>query len=294
MEYRANGYELLTKVEATRLRSNVAIPDFKLLEDAIRARQEKYRVKLAIVGVPQVEHPVNHELHSLGLQTLRDLAKEPIQVSAKGQMATHPEFVQKLSSLKTGLAGRQLTKRLVEIGLDINENKVRQNWRERLSQIEGVQTADSIEVVYRLFRAEFSLVTTGALDRQSGVLYLESTSDVHNVFFENIANAIFAPKQFLGGVLRRHFEQDMREHDIVRSQSIGVPDSSDEEESSGRPRNREPGRCRRSPFAYEQRTEPAYPAQSLPIQHREAARVRRVAFHPVGLPLPGRRLRSMT
>ena len=215
VESHANEIRLVTKWEATKPRSGVAVPDFPALEEAIRANS-KYPIQLAVVATRRVEHPINSELRELGLQTLRGLAGEPTSVSASGSINSQPQIKSILDSLRTGLKGRQLPKRLEGIDLDTHTNRLRSNWRERLSQIQEVKTADSVMSVYRVFRTQVSVPTTGEIDKESRILYLSSSSDLEKSFFDSIANVMFEiPKQFLGGVLRYALDLKMNEHDIL-------------------------------------------------------------------------------
>lgn len=215
VESHANEIRLATKWEATKPRSGIAVPDFPAVEEAIRANS-KYPIQLAVVATRRVEHPINSELRELGLQTLRGLAGEPTSVSASGSMNPQPQFKYILDSLRTGLKGKQLPKRLEGIDLDTHTDRLRSNWRERLSQIQEIKTADSVMSVYRVFRTQMLIPTSGEIDKESGILYLSSSSDLETSFFDSIANMMFeTPKQFLGGVLRYALDLKLNEHDIL-------------------------------------------------------------------------------
>ena len=48
--------------------------------------------------------------------------------------------------------------------LNKSQNKLRSNWRERLSGVKSVKTADTVTAKYRLSRREFPVETAGRLD----------------------------------------------------------------------------------------------------------------------------------
>ena len=83
------------------------------------------------------------ELRRLGVRPLSYLAGEPVRVVGQGRDASKPDFDFKriLASLRSGVKGQQLRKRLDNLDLDTNQNKLRSNWRERLSYIQDVKSS---------------------------------------------------------------------------------------------------------------------------------------------------------
>lgn len=229
---------LVTKLEATRRGTRVVIPDFEPLQDRIRANQGNRLTELAIVEGRGVREPITSELLGLGLQSLRELAREPVSVIGEGNIGTPPfYFLQALNALKSGNMGSQLPKRLDRLGINKNQNKLRSNMRERLSGITSIKTADIVTAKYRLSRREYPVETAGRLDRESETIWLRSGPELEESFFDIIADLIFEqPQQFLGPVLQRAYKMELRERNPrfapVEEEPQDEPDI-DEPESSG-------------------------------------------------------------
>ena len=128
---------LVTKADATKARSRVVVPDFEFLEDAIRRLAGRRPVDMAIVESPRVAQPVTAHLRDFGLRTLSDVAGEPERVVGQGSESRSPDgyLGRILHSLRSGVKGRQLRRRLANLGLDSPHSRLRSNWRERLSGI---------------------------------------------------------------------------------------------------------------------------------------------------------------
>lgn len=211
-----SGARLVTKADATKTRSKIVIPDFEELEERIRQYSGKRPVEMAIVERPRVREPATTHLRKLGLRTLSDYAGDPIEVRGIGSDKPTPDFDFRriIDSLQSGLKGKQLQKRLAKLDLDA---PLRSNWRERLSRIQEIRTADSITAIYRLGRSQFSVQVDGELDRESGILWLSSDTDLKEAFFEVVAGLAFEePKRYYGSVLDRAYRMDMREHDPLQ------------------------------------------------------------------------------
>ena len=205
---------LVTKAEATRRETRIVIPDFEPLEDRIRASEGNGPAELAIVESVNMTEPITAELLELGLQSLRELAREPVSVIGEGNAGepTGLHFLRALDALKSGARGRQLPKRLDRLDLNKNQKKLRSNRRERLSGIKSVKTADSVTARYRLFRRDFLIDTSGRLDTESGTLWLRSGPDMEEIFFDVVADLIFEhPQRYLGSVLQRAYKMELRE-----------------------------------------------------------------------------------
>ena len=205
---------LVTKKEATQSGTRIVIPDFEPLEDRIRAIEGNRPAELAIVESVNVGEPITADLLGLGLRSLRELAREPVSVIGEGNAGepTGFHFLQALDALKSGARGRQLAKRLDRLDLNKSQNKLRSNWKERLSGIKSVKTADTVTARYRLSRREFPIDTSGRLDRESGTLWLRSGPDMEESFFDVVADLIFElPQQYLGSVLQRAYKIELRE-----------------------------------------------------------------------------------
>ena len=205
---------LVTKSEATKRRTRIVIPDFEPLQDRIRASQGAQPAELAIVEGQKVREPITADLIELGLQSLKELAREPVSVIGEGNAGEPPGlyFMQALDALKSGVKGLTLPKRLDRLDVNKKQHKLRSNWRERLSTIKSVKTAETITARYRVSRRELSIETPGRLDQESEILWLRSSADMEESFFHVIADLIFdQPQQYLGFVLQRAYKMDLTE-----------------------------------------------------------------------------------
>ena len=230
---------LVTKAEATKRRTRIVIPDFEPLQDRIRASEGNRPAELAIVESRGVREPITAELLGLGLQSLKELAREPVSVIGEGNSGEPSGlyFLQSLDALKSGAKGQELPKRLDRLDLNKSQNKLRSNWRERLSGVKSVKTADTVTAKYRLSRREFPVETAGRLDRESETLWLRSGPDMEESFFDVIADLIFEqPQQYLGSVLQRAYKMELRERNPrLMPEEDGPQDEPniDEPENSG-------------------------------------------------------------
>ena len=207
--------ELATRSEATRRRSRVVIPDFEPLAEAIRQRSGKRPVSMAVLASRRVTQPITAHLRDIEVRTLSELAGEPTQVFGQGgdNPTSGLDLRRILDSLLSGAKGRQLRKRLAKLGLDTPQNGLRSNWRERLSNIQRVEVADSVTASYKLGRNTYSIAVDGELDKSSGTLWLTADPDLQASFFDVIAPYIFEhPPKYYGSVLDRAYKMDMKEH----------------------------------------------------------------------------------
>ena len=223
VEASSEGVRIVTRAEATKQGNEVVIPDFEPLEVEIRKREGRRPVNLAVVESRRVIEPITGELRNLGLRTLSSLAGEPVRVAGEGHDTPTPDldFRQILDSLRSGAKGQQLRKRLDSLDFDTRQNKLKNNWRERLSFIQDVKTADSVSATYRLSRTSFSVPVAGKFDKSTGFLWLEGGSDIQETFFDVIGDHIFdTPQRYLGSVLYRAYRMEVRE----RNPNLGTDD----------------------------------------------------------------------
>ena len=214
VEADSEGVRLVTRVEATKTGSEVVIPDFESLEVEIRKQEGRRPVNLAVVESRRVIEPITGELRNLGLKTLSGLAGEPVRVVGEGHDTPTPDldFRYILDSLRSGAKGQQLRKRLDSLDFDTRQNKLKNNWRERLLFIQDVKTADSVSATYRLSRTSFYVPVAGKFDKSTGVLWLEAGPDIQQTFFDVIGDHIFdTPQRYLGSVLHRAYRMEVRE-----------------------------------------------------------------------------------
>ncbi len=206
VECDGEGVRLVTKAGAARNMSKVVIPDFGPLEEQIRRRGGKRPVDLAIVESSKVMAPITTELRELGLRTLSDFAGEPISVVGKGRetSTSYVDFKGILDSLRSGVKGQELRKRLDSLDIDSRQNSLKTHWRDSLLHIQNVKTADSVSATYRLSRNTYSVTVAGKLDESSQTLWLRYDSAQRENFFDIIAEHIFQkPQKYLGPVLDR-------------------------------------------------------------------------------------------
>ena len=234
VEHDSSIVRLVTKAYATKKRSKVVIPDFEELEEEIRQYTGRRPVEMAIVARRRVREPATNRLREFGLRTLSDYAGEPIQVlGTEGNQPTRDfDFRRVVDSLKSGLKGRQLQKRLAKLDLDA---PLRSNWRDRLSRIQEIRTAESVAAIYKLHRSRFSIQVVGGLDKETGILWLSSDSDPQEAFFEVVAGLVFEQsKKYYGSVLEKAYRMDMREHDPLKdaNEEPSLEDVEDDEPRS--------------------------------------------------------------
>ena len=219
---------LATISEATNRSRPVVIPDFETLEVKIRQHLGTQPVYLAVVESPRLNENITAELRNFGLRTLRDLAGEPEPVSGSDVNAemTTGHFEQVITSLRSGAIARQLRKRLDELGLDKRQKNLKNRWHDRLSAINHVRIADSVIATYKISRQTFDVSEVGKFDKGSGTLWLQSGSDMEENFYDAVAELVFTdPKKYLGSVLRRAYEMELRNRNPdFLSKNVGPPD----------------------------------------------------------------------
>lgn len=233
VEGRDGQVRLVTRLQATKRRNRVVIPDFEPLQDRIRASEGNRIAELAIVESPKVREPITGELLRLGLNSLKEIAREPVSVTGEGIIGESPlHLLRALESLRSGATGRQLPKRLDRLGITKDRNKLRSNMRERLSGVKSVQVADTVTAKYQLARRELPVETAGRLDRQSETIWLRSGPDIEESFFDVIADLVFEqPQQYLGSVLQRAYKMELRERNPrLMLDDDGLPDEPDIDE----------------------------------------------------------------
>ena len=224
---------LVTKREATKYHSKVAIPDFEALSDEIRRHQPPRAVELAIVSSDNVTQPIATVLRDLGLRTLTELAGTPVRIGGETTTVVEGDLLRALDSFRRGKRGRQLQKRLEALDVDARQSRLRRNWRERLSRIQYVSAASSVNATYRLGRRSYSVVVQQVFDERTGTLWLDSRGDKRELFFAGVADQIFEiPKRYLGVVLEKAHALDVREQSFLSD--LGPGEEPREQQDSGR------------------------------------------------------------
>ena len=205
--YRSNEIQLVTLQEALSSRMRVIIPDFDLLEQAIRSHSAQYPIGIAVVESSNVNQPISAELRKLELRALSDVVGAPKRVLGSGQRIYSHSLMQILKVLLSSSIRNDLSKRFERLRLDPREAGLRRNWHEHLSQIQEIVVIDEVRATYRVSRSNVSVSVRGQYDRQSKALYIRAISDtthLEDAFFESIADLMFeSPKPYLGGVLRQ-------------------------------------------------------------------------------------------
>ena len=224
---------LVTKAEATKFRSKVAIPDFDALADEVRRDQPPRAVDLAIVSSNNVTQPIATVLRELGLRTLGEIAGAPVRIQRETNAVLEADLLRTLESIRTGKRGRQLQKRLEALDVDARQSKLRYNWRERLGRIQTVSSASSVNATYTLGRRRHCVAVQHVFDERTGTLWLDSMGDKRELFFAGVAERIFeSPKRYLAVVLEKAHALDIREHSFFPD--LGPEDASGEQQDSER------------------------------------------------------------
>ena len=218
VESESGAVELVTPTQATQARSRVAIPDNDQLAAEVRALEGRRPVSLAITESTNVTQPITAYLRSIGVKTLSEFAGEPVRVSGAGETnaGTALDHQRVLDSLRSGVKGKQLRKRLTKLGLDSYESRLRTNWRERLSVIRRVKMADSVDATYKLGRRTVCVRVDGKLDKTTGTLWLRSGADPKASFFDALAEEVFeSPQRYYGSVLDRAYRIQIEDQEIL-------------------------------------------------------------------------------
>ena len=140
-----NGVCLLTLAQARR--RQVFLPDAGDIGEAVTKRD--HRVLLVIDQEKGVTEPISKVLRELGVKSLRETLKEPVEVVGKGEAAPAAEsIVAEVKRLQPKRFQRTLLKRLNELGIE--RDLVRRDWPERLSLVKEIKVADQVEGRYRL------------------------------------------------------------------------------------------------------------------------------------------------
>ena len=206
--------QLCTKQEATRGGGRVVIPDSDSIADAIKDKRGNWPVDLAIVTSANVTEPITTALRKMGLKTLSERAGKPERVAGLGikEDAQHFDFANTLSALQSRKMGRELKKRLDKLDLDANRDKLKVRWRESLSEIKDVRTAESVIATYKLSRRSYDVSVDGELDTALGTLWVRDGSDLGGTFFDVLAANIFEhPQKYHGPALERAYRLEMKE-----------------------------------------------------------------------------------
>ena len=224
---------LVTRVEATKYRSKIVVPDFDVLAEKVRRQQPPRCVDLAILSSDNVRQPIATLLRDIGLKTLTELAGAPLRVGGKTTAVVESDLLRTLDSLRKGKRGRQLNKRLEALDVDVRQVGLRNNWRERLGRIRSVSAASSVDATYRLGRRSCSVVVQQVFDERTGTLWLDAMGDRNELFFAGVADQIFeSPKRYLGFVLERAYALDVREHSFLSD--LEVEEEPDEKQKNAR------------------------------------------------------------
>ena len=207
---------LFTKAEATRGRVKVVIPDADLIAQAISDDERKWPVALAVVNTRNVTEPITTVLRDMGLVNLSERTGRPELVTGSGVNSAAPivDFEAILDNLRSRRMGRELKKRLDQLDLDANRDKLKVRWRESLSEVKAVRIADTVTATYKLLRRNYDVTVDGELDRTSGTLWIRTNPGLQGTFFDVLAANIFEnPQKYHGPALERAYRLDIWEYD---------------------------------------------------------------------------------
>ena len=216
IEANNDGVSLVSRSAATTQRSQVFIPDFDSLAEAIKEESGNRGIRLVILSHPLVSSPITQFMHQLGVKSLRTHTGNPIRVQGEEPRAAPRRLIHELDKLRSRGMSRELRKRLDGIGLDLNTYKIRAHWRDRLLQIKNLNVATSLAATFQVGRHHFTIPTDATFDDKSGTIWLvNSVNDLDDLFYRTITERIFEnPSELLSIILKEAFRREFREKGV--------------------------------------------------------------------------------
>ncbi len=200
---------------ATRLHSNIVIPDFDELVRSIRNQNGTRSVLLAICQHPKVRNPLTSFFKIVGIRSLRDYAGSPIKVVGKEAQTASIEVLEFLAKLKSPKISNQLRKRLNDIEFNDPLIMLKNNWRETIQRIQNVSLAKTIEGTYKIRRHLYVVPLTEAFDETTGTIWLSKSENPIKAFFTLISRLIFTERaRYLALILHEALDMDFREDEL--------------------------------------------------------------------------------
>lgn len=172
-------------------RSQVFLPDTDIGSVVI---QRDPNVMLAIDQVKEVLQPISEPLRRLGVRSLREAIGEPERVIGNGEFEPPDrDIIAKFSMLKSPRFRRTFLKRLTSLG--VSSELLRRDWRERLSSIETIHFADTVEASYRFRNRLYAAEVDDGFDPDTGTFWIAQRrkSDLSSLYEAIAKQLVFKP-----------------------------------------------------------------------------------------------------
>ena len=204
---------LTSRASASSLESMIFIPDHNALVEAIKKGQGNRGIQLVVLSHPMVNAPITQHVQRLGVKSLRDYAGNPIAVQRQGYRDAPPILLEELRFLCGRKMSKELRKRLDSMGLPLGTYSIKNNWRERLMQIENVNIVNSLGATFKIGRYRYAVPIDAAFDESSRTIcFADSLDNLDALFYSTIAERIFEnPSEYLSIILREAVRKEFRE-----------------------------------------------------------------------------------
>ena len=169
----------------------VFLPDDNIGSEVI---QRDRNVMLVIDQVKEIQKPISEPLRNLGLRSLRESLREPEDVTGKGETEPADEnIIGKYRVLKSIDFCRTFLKRLTALG--VKSGLLRNDWKERLSSVQAIKFADTVEAKYRFRRRLYSDRVDGGFDPKTGTFWMnrKKKTDPSSLYEAIAQQLVFKP-----------------------------------------------------------------------------------------------------
>lgn len=174
------------------LRKPVYLPDAGDLGDAVIGKDSG--VLLIVDHVKEVVEPISERLCNLGIRSLREALKEPVNVTGAGDVVRASDNVLAgFGVLQSFRFRRTLLKRLNELGVE--SDLVRRDWYHRLGWVKDIHFADEVHAQYRLRGKTYLLQVDAGFDPTSNNFWMKRDRSIGlSSLYESIARQlVFKP-----------------------------------------------------------------------------------------------------
>ena len=149
-------------------RAPVFLPDEDIGSEVI---QRDRNVMLVIDQVKEIQQPISEPLRSFGLRSLRESLREPENVTGRGETEPADEnIIGKYRVLKSNDFCRTFLKRLTKLG--VNSGLLRNDWKERLSNVQAIEFAETVVARYRFRGRLYEYRVDGGFDPKTGTFWI--------------------------------------------------------------------------------------------------------------------------
>ena len=191
-------------------------------------RERDTGIKIVINTIKEIKRPISESLSKLGVKSLRERLGEPERVIAEGDTKQKDRsLLEKAGELKSLSFQNTFQKRLNE--LEVKSEAVRNDWHNRLAQIQGIYFTEDLLAHYRLRNRLYRASVDAGLDKKTGIFWIKQGKE--NRFYETVAEQLI----FKPGTPRIYFLalKEMLEIEIddpsFRQHDINLPDSENQE-----------------------------------------------------------------